>query len=66
MKKQYDEVLALLSKAIEIDPNFAIGYKNRGLVYLELNNKTAACSDFIAGSNLGNQEAKQLQQQHCR
>lgn len=66
IRKRYSECDSLLSKAIALKPDFAIGYKNRGLLYIELGQKEKACQDFMTGGNLGNDEAKMLRQQHCK
>ncbi|MBL0341741.1 MAG: tetratricopeptide repeat protein [Bacteroidetes bacterium] len=65
-RKEYLTCEVYLSRALKIQPGFSIGYKNRGLLYLQLNRTADACSDFIQGSNLGNLEAKQLQTQYCK
>lgn len=55
-----------LNEALLANPDFSLGYKNRGLLYLRLGRTGEGCSDFQRASNLGNQEAKQLFMQYCK
>ena len=44
--KQYQKAIADYTKAIEINPNFAGTYKNRGLSKIRLEDLTGAIADF--------------------
>ncbi len=55
-----------LNDAISMNPGYALGFKNRGLLYMRLNRTAEGCSDFQHASNLGNLEAKQLFAQYCK
>lgn len=65
-KKDYLSCEKNLTAAIKIKPDFSIAIKNRGLLYLQMNRKDDACSDFLNASNLNNQEAKQMFSQYCK
>ena len=41
-----EQAVSEVTRAIEIDPNYVIAYKNRGLVYEQENNYDAAISDY--------------------
>ena len=45
-KKQYDEAIADISKAIQINPEFARAYYSRGLVYDAKGNSQRAVIDY--------------------
>jgi len=40
------EAIELYTRAIEIDPNFAYAYNNRGIAYADMENYTQAIKDF--------------------
>jgi tetratricopeptide (TPR) repeat protein len=65
-RKDYNTSEIYLNKTISINPQFSIGYKNRGTLYLLQNKKAEACSDLLTASNLNNQEAKNLFSQYCK
>lgn len=52
-KGQLDKAISDFSKAIELNPRFALAYKGRGAVYIELGNKEKACSDWKRACKLG-------------
>ncbi len=64
-RQQYDKSEQHLTAAITSNPKFAIGFKNRGLLYMKLNKMDKACADFETASNLGNQDGASLHQQNC-
>lgn len=43
---RYDDAIEECSKAIELDPNLATVYFNRGFAYRELGNRAEAIADF--------------------
>jgi tetratricopeptide (TPR) repeat protein len=49
---QLEEALADFSKAIEIEPNLAIAYSNRGTIYLKLIEIQNAIRDFTQAIKL--------------
>ena len=48
VKHNYEQSIEHLSRAIELDPAFAIAFKSRGAAYLRLNKTEQAISDFNA------------------
>jgi superkiller protein 3 len=44
--KRYDEAIAPLKKAIELDPKYAPAYYNLGAAYINTNNKTGAKEQY--------------------
>ncbi|HNS30804.1 MAG TPA: tetratricopeptide repeat protein, partial [Tenuifilaceae bacterium] len=55
-----------LSKAIGIDGKLVEAYMQRGLCYLNMGNKEAACKDWKQAQTLGKFEAQELIYKHCR
>jgi tetratricopeptide (TPR) repeat protein len=53
---KYSQSIYYYSKAIDVDPNKAIFYINRGLVYNQKEDKEKACADFKKACELGNCE----------
>ena len=53
------------SKAIDIDPKFAIAYFYRGLVKLKLKQKNKACLDFSKAGELGYEMAYETINKSC-
>ena len=45
-KGEYDKAIADCNKAIELDPELALAYFDRGFAYMELGEKEKALSDF--------------------
>ena len=52
-KGQNDRAIEDYSKAIAIDPNYALAYSSRGLIYAILGNMGRAISDFQKACDLG-------------
>ena len=50
--KEYSEAIADYDKAIELDPNFALAYYNRGITYRELGKEEEAKEDFKKAQEL--------------
>ena len=46
MEGRYEEAIAEFSKAIELDPEYALTYCSRGIAYNVLNRKSEAIADF--------------------
>lgn len=65
-RKNYAQCENVLNLAIKFNPDFNLAYKNRGVLYLQLNQKEKACADLQRATELKNTEAFQLLQQYCR
>ena len=55
--KDYPAALADYAKAIELDPQDANAYNNRGLTYLKLGKPTEASTDFAKYKELTGKDA---------
>ena len=51
--KKFDESIAPISKAIELNPQTSIYYMNRSYAYLQLKNIAQAKADAITAKQLG-------------
>ena len=56
-KKEYDKAIADFTKAIEIDPNYALAYFGRGLAYKLTANRTWAIDDLSKCIELTNDQS---------
>ena len=54
------------SSSIELYPNDAEAYYQRGLVKLLMNNNYDACLDFKRAEELGSQDAKTALKKNCK
>ena len=50
---EFENAIADLTKAIELDPLFAIAYNNRGFVFEKIGNKENAEADYAKAKELG-------------
>ena len=53
------------TKAIELKPNFATAYNNRGLAKILMGQKDSGCLDLSKAGELGNTEAYETIRQYC-
>jgi tetratricopeptide (TPR) repeat protein len=60
LSNNFEQALAALSKAIDLDPTNRSAYYHRGLVYQKLGQKRLAQSDFQAAADLGHRTAQGL------
>jgi tetratricopeptide (TPR) repeat protein len=61
----YDGALADYNKAIEIDPESATAYFNRGNTHYRLGKKDEACIDWSKAKQLGDESAQQRLDDFC-
>jgi tetratricopeptide (TPR) repeat protein len=52
-KGDYDRAIADYTKAIEINPNYAKAYNDRGMAYMELGDMENGCRDFAGACKAG-------------
>tara|TARA_B100000427_G_C15194999_1_gene457700 strand:+ start:38 stop:325 length:288 start_codon:yes stop_codon:yes gene_type:complete len=50
--------IADYTKAIELDPNYAVAYSNRGISKENVGDLNGACSDWRKAANLGHTNSK--------
>lgn len=50
--EEYEEALPMFDEAIELDPNYADAYFNRGMTHIELKNDELAIADLQKAMNL--------------
>ena len=55
-----------MDKAIEIDPNNAAAYYNRGMIYWEKGEKNLACRDMKIAAKLEFEPAKKWLVENCK
>ena len=60
------EAINDLNKAIQLKPDFAMAYLNRGISYLNIGKKDEACIDFSKSIELGFQPATDFYIKYCR
>ncbi|MCX7833562.1 MAG: hypothetical protein N2490_05065 [Ignavibacteria bacterium] len=51
---------------MELNPNYARAYKNRGIAYYLSGDKVGACLDWLKASSLGETNAKKLYDMYCK
>jgi lipoprotein NlpI len=61
-----DLALNDFNSLLKLDPWNAIAYLERGRVHLALGHTSAACDDWEAASEKGNQDAKNLIESNCK
>ena len=54
------------SKGIEINPQYAVAFYNRGNAKYALGDKEGACSDWRKAGELGVQEAYEMIKKYCK
>lgn len=63
---QFDEAISDLKNSIEVDYALRDSYYLLGNAYLGKSDSINACKNFIKSAELGDVEAKEIVQQHCR
>lgn len=64
--KDYAASIVDFTKAIELDPEFALSYANRGIVRMDSGDEVGACSDWKQAEALGNVSAKEFVRKYCK
>lgn len=64
-QERYADALALLTRAIELAPEFEAGYRLAGLCHVRQGNKTAGCEMFQKAKELGDPVIDRLIKEHC-
>ena len=64
--KDYAASIVDFTKAIELDPEFALSYANRGIVKMDSGDEIGACIDWKLAEVLGNASAKELVRKYCK
>ena len=54
------------NKAIELNPDFADAYYNRGIAKYDLGDKNGSCLDWSKAGELGDETAYDLIKEHCQ
>ena len=57
---KYNEAIKDYDKGIELDPQDAMAYRNRGSLYFELGNHDQAIKDYKIGARLGDKKAQDI------
>jgi len=70
MLKKYKEAVTDIQKSISLDPMDPYAYRNRALIFIEINNMPMACLDLEKAIELGyvekyDDEVLKLQEEHC-
>ena len=63
--KDYRGAIADYTKVIEIDPNYALAYLNRGYAKLFLGQKDSGCLDLSKAGELGDKKAYDAIKEYC-
>ena len=63
--QDYTGAIPDYTKAIALDPNFAVAYCNRGVAKLVVNDKNGACLDLSKAVELGSAIAYDVIKEHC-
>lgn len=64
-RDQYQKAEADYTKAIEINPEYAIAYMGRGILRILIDQKDSACLDFSKAKQLGYIDAKEELKKWC-
>ena len=59
------EAIRDYDKTIKLSPDFARAYYNRGLLYIQLNQKEKGCLDFSKAGELGEEDAYTAIKNNC-
>jgi protein O-mannosyl-transferase len=65
-RKEWKECETSLTNAIRYNPEFVVGIRNRGLLYLQTGRTTEACQDFMTASYKNDEESKNYYSYYCK
>ncbi len=63
--KDYKGAIKYYNKAIELNPNNAVAYYNRGLAKIHLGQKDNGCLDLSKAGELGHAKAYEVIKEYC-
>lgn len=66
MKGEFEKSIKAFDSAIEINPNYAIAYQNRGSAKLEINDKDGCCADWTKCLELGAIQIRPYIEEYCK
>ena len=65
-EQDYQGAIADYTKAIELNPNYADAYANRGIAKYNLNDMKGCCSDFRKAISLGSTKNVDWVEKNCK
>jgi tetratricopeptide (TPR) repeat protein len=64
LDKRYEYAKQILEHALDMDPNHANAHLHLGMLYLQMNDRTAAREHFVMARDLGNADAASILEQY--
>ena len=61
-----DEAIKVLQTALQMDANYAEGYRLMGIAYLQKKQPSEACQQFAKAKELGDTLVDELIAKHCK
>lgn len=61
---RYEEASRMLTRALELDPQYASAHLHLGMLYMQTNNRTSAYDHLVKARDLGNKEAEIILNQY--
>lgn len=61
-----EEAVRVLDEALAIDPNFAEGYRLKGIAYIQMKKNKEACALFAKAKELGDENTDELIEKYCK
>lgn len=66
LKGEFENSIKAFNTAVEINPNYAMAYQNRGSAKLEINDKDGCCTDWRKCLELGITQIKPYIKEYCK
>ena len=60
MKKDYEQAIKFCSYAIKLDPDYALAYFYRGLIFDSMGKKISARNDLLKAKKLGFSDEQEM------